>query len=139
MSVAEEAIASFFLILCTTITFKTPFKYVLPSTLLGFLSFIGIKVFSQFHVLYATLFTAFFVASISHLLARITKRPAQIFLIPGIIFLLQGVSLYRAFSSALSNDSPNMFHFLTKALAEAVGVSFGVLMANWFVPSKKIL
>lgn len=56
------------------------------------------------HELLGYLVAAFLVAVTSEILARILKKPATIFVLPGIIPLVPGVGLYRTMLCLVQND-----------------------------------
>jgi uncharacterized membrane protein YjjB (DUF3815 family) len=91
------------------------------------------------HISFATFVIAFVVAGLSHVIARITGKPAQAFLIPGVMFLVPGTSLYKAFSGAMSNDYELGMTLLVQAVVVTASISFALLLANWVVPSKRTL
>jgi len=73
------------------------------------------------------------------LFARATGKPAQAFLIPGVMFLVPGTSLYKAFSGALNADYQSAMTLLVQAVIVTASISFALLLANWVVPSKRTL
>lgn len=79
------------------------------------------------------------IGGISHIFARTTSAPAQCFLIPGVIFLVPGTYIYRAFSAALAGHGEEAVQLSLAAVSITCGVSFGILLANWLVPAKKTL
>ncbi len=125
---------------CFAIVYRIPKRYFIHAALLAMLAKVLIGVFEQkSHIAFAIFLTSFIVASISHLFARVTGKPAQAFLIPGVMYLVPGTSLYKGFSSALANDFTAMTQSLVLALTITASISFALLLANWVVPSKRTL
>jgi uncharacterized membrane protein YjjB (DUF3815 family) len=125
---------------CFTILFRVPPRFFIHTTLVGTIGALGVRMApSSIHSGYATLFTAFIVGCISHLLAKRTSQPAQIFLIPGVIFMVPGSILYRALRHGLNDDFTAMMSTFQLAGAITFGISFGLLLANWLVPSRREL
>lgn len=86
-----------------------------------------------------TFITAFIIGFISHILARWTGAPSQIFLIPGVITLVPGTFIYRAFNSALNNRMLETLQHGVTVITISAGISFALLLANWIMPSRKLL
>ncbi len=60
-------------------------------------------------------------------------------MIPGVIFLVPGTTIYKALTAALERHYTDAVALGATAAAITIGVSFGVLLANWLVPSRKTL
>ena len=88
---------------------------------------------------FATFITALGIGCLSHVFARTTRAPAQCFLIPGVMFLVPGTYIYRAFSAALDRKLEEAATLSLATVTITVGISFGLLLANWLVPAKKTL
>lgn len=126
--------------LCFAILFRTPVKYIPLTVLIGFIACTGIRMFpGDLHAGYTSFIMALLIACLSHLMARMTKAPAQCFLIPGVIFLVPGTWIYRAFSYGMHQDINNAALALIKAVIITTGISSGLLVANWLIPSRKTL
>lgn len=122
------------------VVFRTPRRYFFHTVIIGFCSAIGSSLFPKtLHVGLSTFFTALGIACMSHVFARLTRAPAQCFLIPGVIFLVPGTYIYRAFSAALEQKMDDAVNLGLAAVTITVGISFGLLLANWAVPTRKTL
>ena len=125
---------------CFAIVFNTPRRYFLHTVALGMLSGVGIHVFpASVHVGFSTFAVALIVGCLSHLLARATNKPAQAFIIPSVMFLVPGAYLYRGFAQAMAKDYLVMGESFLTAISITLAISFGLLLANWIVPSRKTL
>lgn len=125
---------------CFAVLFRTPKRYFLHTVFIGFCSGVGIRSFpATWHVGFSTFVTALSVASLSHIFARASRAPAQCFLIPGVIFLVPGTVIYRAFSAALEHKIDEAMTLCLAAITITIGISFGILLANWLVPPRKTL
>lgn len=125
---------------CFAILFRTPVKYLPLTVLIGFIACAGIRMFpANWHVGYATFIMALLIGSVSHTFSKFTKAPAQCFLIPGVIFLVPGTYLYRAFTAGMSQDINAVVSTLFTAIVITLGISTGLLVANWIIPSRKAL
>lgn len=122
------------------VVFRTPKRYFPHTLVVGVASCLGMAYFpKQWHVGFATFVVALAMASLSHVFARYTRAPAQCFLIPGVMFLVPGTSIYRAFSAALENRMEDAVTLALAAVTITVGISFGLLLANLLVPARKTL
>ena len=122
------------------IVFRTPKRYFLHTVFIGFVASLGITLLpAQWNIGFSTFVTALTVACLSHLFARATRAPAQCFLIPGVIFLVPGTYIYQSFSAVMRGDNPTGGTLALQALMITLGISFGILLANLVVPSRKLL
>jgi uncharacterized membrane protein YjjB (DUF3815 family) len=122
------------------VIFRTPRHYFPQTVLVGFFAGAAPRLFPEtWSVGFATFIAALGCGAISHVFARTTRAPAQCFLIPSVIFLVPGTTIYRAFSAALSDDSATAVALALNAVMTAFGITFGLLIANWVVPSRKTL
>lgn len=125
---------------CFAVVFRIPRRYFIHASLLAMLAKITVEIISPAgHIAFATFIASFLIASISHLFARYTGKPAQAFLIPGVMYLVPGTSVYGAFSAALVNDLAAMSSALILSLTVTASISFALLLANWVVPSRRTL
>ena len=122
------------------ILFRTPRRYFIPTILLGTMASMGMQSFPEsWNVGIATFAVALLVGIASQILARITDKPAQAFLIPGVIFLVPGATIYKSFTSALNHQMSSATLLMLNAAVVTLCISFALLLANWVVPSKKQL
>ena len=125
---------------CFAIVFRTPRRYFVHTVALGMLSGVAIHLFPpHVHVGFSTFCVALVVGCLSHLLARATGKPAQAFIIPSVMFLVPGAYLYKGFAQAIAKEYLNMGESFLTAISITLAISFGLLLANWVVPSKRTL
>jgi uncharacterized membrane protein YjjB (DUF3815 family) len=125
---------------CFAVVFRTPRRYFVATILVGFCSGTGLSLCPPaWHPGFSAFVTALAVACLSHVLARATRAPAQCFLIPGVMFLVPGTVIYRSFAAALDKRMDAATDLALQALTIALGVSFGLLLANLVVPPRKTL
>jgi len=126
--------------ICFSVVFRTPRRYLPLTVAVGTFSCLAPAFMPKaWHVGFKTFIAALATAALAHLVSRSTRAPAQCFLIPGVIFLVPGTYIYRSFSAALLEDTTTALSLGLAAVTITCGVSFGVLLANWLVPSKKTL
>lgn len=77
---------------------------------------------------------------LANFLARVTKRPSQVFQLPGMMLLVPGSFGFLSLSAFLASNNALMGtqRGFTMALVGAALV-IGVLVANVIVPSRKLL
>ena len=125
---------------CFGVIFRIPPKYFVHATVLAVIAKLGAaQIGEKAHIGFATFVSAFIVGSISHIFARLTGKPAQAFLIPGVMFLVPGTSIYKAFAGAMSADYQSAMALLVQAIVVTASISFALLLANWVVPSRRTL
>ena len=125
---------------CFAIVYKIPRRYFIHATLVAMLARLGMEgIRMHLHIAYATFITAGLVAVASHVFARATNKPAQMFLIPGVILLVPGISVFKFFTAMLEKKFSDANLHLVDAIACTFAISFAILLANWIVPSKRTL
>lgn len=73
---------------------------------------------------------AAFVTLFSEILARITKAPATIYLIPGILPMVPGGSLYYTTYALVTGDSEGVGYYGERTILAAVGIAFGLVVVS---------
>ncbi|MCX6116004.1 MAG: threonine/serine exporter family protein [Proteobacteria bacterium] len=125
---------------CFAIVYKIPIRYFFHAAVLAMLAKLSMEFLQPHsHIAFSTFLTSFAIASISHIIARITGKPAQAFLVPGVMYLVPGTAIYKGFSAALVNDFSVTVPSLISTLTTTAAISFALLLANWVVPSKRTL
>ena len=93
------------------------------------------------HIFLSNMAASFFVSVYSEVMARVTKAPSTVYLVPGIIPLVPGGKLYYTMSALVNSDMTafraNGLEMIEIALGIAVGI---VLMSTIFayLRSKRI-
>lgn len=134
----------FFMILlgstCFAIIFQVSRRFFILAVIVGVISGSAPGFFpTSMNAAVVTFFVAFGVSCLCNGIARISGTPAQGLLIPGVIFLVPGAKVYRAFTAAVTDSSANTSFLVFEAVLVTVAISFGLLIANWLVPVKKTL
>lgn len=126
--------------LCFAVVFRTPKRYLPHATFIGFVSLSGLNAFPKtWNLGLTTFFTALGIGCLAHIFSRMTRAPAQCFLIPGVILLVPGTYVYRAFTAMLAEQMQEAVTLSLVAVTITFAISFGILLANWIVPSLKAL
>ncbi len=75
----------------------------------------------------------------TNLMARVTDRPAQVFLVPGIVMLVPGAFGFLSFEQLLRGDPAMGTAHMFQTLLTAAALVTGTLLANASFPPRKIL
>ena len=70
------------------------------------------------------------VAVFSHLAARILKAPVTVFLIPGILPLVPGASIYNSVYYMIQDNQPQSSHYLAETLQIAGAIAMAVFLVD---------
>jgi len=140
LDVFLQVLAAFLGATCFSVLFRVPRAYLPHTITLGALTSAAVVYIpSSWAVGFGTFIVALTAGCLSHALARATNKPAQIFIIPAIIFLVPGTFIYKAFAAALEKDMDQSFTLFASAIIISIAISFGLLLANWVVPAKRTL
>ena len=115
---------------------------ILPASIGGFISWgiylIFYEVFGYGYFVSA-LIACVCVAFYSEILARKLKAPANLFLIPGVVPLIPGSSLYYAMSYAVTGEMDIAKTYSLKMIEFALGIAIGIsLVVAVFVMKERI-
>ena len=113
-----------------SIFFNAPKKLLLPSSVVGGVGWIIYLVMSVHFdnpLVYA--FTAaIFIAVSSEIFARLLKQPAIVIIIPGILPLVPGISLYNTVLYTIQKKYELAASTGTRAIIVSIGISLGILV-----------
>lgn len=113
-----------------SIFFNAPKKLLLPSSVVGGVGWIIYLVMSVHFdnpLVYA--FTAaIFIAVSSEIFARLLKQPAIVIIIPGILPLVPGISLYNTVLYTIQKKYELAASTGTRAIIISIGISLGILV-----------
>ena len=125
---------------CFSLSFRVPKKYIPITSFLSLFALLGERFLNSWmHVGFATFFTSLALSIACQLIARVSKSPAQIFLIPAFIILVPGTKLYNALTSALNSDFEGCANNLMMACIITTAISFALLLANWLLSTRQEL
>lgn len=78
-------------------------------------------------------------ALVANVAARLTQRPAQLFLMPGLFLLVPGALSFRSLETLLSGDAIVGISGLADVVLIASALVMGLLVANVALPARKVL
>ena len=127
-----QIIASFIAVLCFSVTLEVPKKYITTAGIIGAIGWIAYLVCVKLglSVVLASFMSAFIVAIISVILAKILNTVTTIFFIPGILPIVPGVAMYKMVYSMINNNTNAIFYFLLQALFIAVGIALAIFLTD---------
>ena len=113
-----------------SIFFNAPKKLLLPSSVVGgvgWIIYLVMMVHFDNPLVYA--FTAaIFIAVSSEIFARLLKQPAIVIIIPGILPLVPGISLYNTVLYTIQKKYELAASTGTRAIIVSIGISLGILV-----------
>ncbi|WML49925.1 threonine/serine exporter family protein [Neobacillus sp. PS3-34] len=132
MNIIEQLITSFIATGAFGVIFNAPKQSLIKCGLVGMVGWLiyVVMVNNQADTVLATLAAAFFVAVISHVLAKIYKTPVIIFSVAGIIPLVPGGLAYDAMRNFVENDYGSALTLAAKAFMLSGSIAFGLVFSE---------
>ncbi len=114
------------------ILFSIPRDSILKSGLVGALGWIGFYITSTYlkSNIAGTFFAAITVGVLGELLARHHKKPATVYIIPGIVPLVPGAGMYYTMLALVDNDFFLAANKGTETFFIAAAISIGVIIST---------
>lgn len=114
------------------ILFSIPRDSILKSGLVGALGWIGFYITSTYlkSNIAGTFFAAITVGVLGELLARHYKKPATVYIIPGIVPLVPGAGMYYTMLALVDNDFFLAANKGTETFFIASAISIGVIIST---------
>lgn len=111
-----------------SLMFKLDKKHLFVATLGGGFTFF---VYYVFEYLTSSLFASVFISScasavLSEFLARCRKAPTMLFIVPCVVPIIPGGSLYRTMFNLISGNLDLSWKYLTDTLLVAIGIAGGL-------------
>lgn len=126
-----QVIGAFVAACVLPIIFGIPRKHILADGIVGALGWLCyLLIMQKTTIVMATLFASMIVAFLSNLLARVMKAPVTVFLIPGILSMVPGTSIYRVIYYMIHNDSDSTRYYLMETLQIAGMIVFAILIVE---------
>lgn len=121
--------------------FSVPKGSVLLSTgscLVGWLAWLGASTYLASGAM-ASFMGALGLGLYANSMARLTKRPSQIFLLPGLILLVPGTLSFMGFEEFLKGDPLQGTLYLFESFLNAGALIVGLILASGALPPRKLL
>lgn len=132
-----QIMASYTAILSFSVVQRVPVKYLFFSALSGSVAWISYLMINNagHSVMAAAFLSTLILAVFSHVLARIIKAPVTVFLIPGLLPVVPGGSIYRCVYYIIGNNSELSVYYLMETLQIAGAMALAVFIADSVFPS----
>jgi uncharacterized membrane protein YjjB (DUF3815 family) len=132
MSIIKQFLLSFLTTAGFAILFSIPKDSIVKSGLagaLGWVTFYIISVLFKSNIL-GTFFAAIVVGILGELLARHYKKPATVYIIPGIVPLVPGAGMYYTMLSLVGKNFLDAANKGTETFFIAAAISIGVIIST---------
>ena len=102
--------------------------FVLFGVFLTTLTYVCFK--DSYSTLVCNMFASIIATMYSEIMARVIKAPTTVFLIPAVVPLVPGGSLYYTMLNLIRNDSEKIGYYGNQALLCALGISVGIIICS---------
>lgn len=120
------------------IFFGAPFSSIIPTGFSGAISWIVYYFFTNnYGPIAATFIASFCVGIFGEALAIIYKKPATVFITPGIVSLVPGAGMYYTMLYLVEKDFNNAASYGTQTFFVAAAIAIGIVTATVFSRSIK--
>lgn len=128
----KEFIYAFLSTLGFSIIFNIPKDSIVKSSLTGALGWV---IYLLVNINYSskvagTFFGAITVGMVGELMARLFKKPATVFIIPGIVPLVPGAGMYYTMLSIIEKNFIDAANFGSETLFIAASISSGIIIST---------
>lgn len=128
-----QFIYAFFATLAFAVFFNAPKKSLIHIGIIGGLAWISYIIISKsMNVVIAAFAASFLVSALSEITSTFFKKPATVYLMPGIITLVPGAGTYYTLTYIIDGDVKSAYIKGIETLSIAVAIAFGVLIASLF-------
>lgn len=132
MEILFQFLLAFFATISFALYFNTPIKAILPSGLIGGVSwslyFIILNQFSN--KILGILLAAFIVGMLGEVLAIKLRKPATIFITTGIISFVPGAGMYYTMSNIVAGDFSKATKFGSETFFIAAAIAVGIITST---------
>ncbi|MBC8590428.1 threonine/serine exporter family protein [Wansuia hejianensis] len=134
MDIILQFIYSFFATSGFSIYFSAPLNSIIPSGISGAISWsIYYYIIHTYNSKIIAIFLgSFIVGVLGEVLAIKYKKPATVFIIPGIVPLVPGAGMYYTMLALVENDFIKAASFGTETLFAAAAIAIGIIISTSF-------
>lgn len=127
-----QFIAAFIAVVAWSINLEIPKKYLVIVGLVGAIGWITYLITMYFNIseIFSYFLSALVVAILSLILSKVLKAVSTIFLIPGILPIVPGISMYKMIYSLINNNNEEAIHYLLQAIFIAVGIALAIFITE---------
>ena len=96
----------------------------------GWVTFVALRDFVLLSSINANLLASIVIAFLGEIYARREKKPVTIYVVPGIVVLVPGYSIYKAMNLFLNDYSSEGMTILLRARMESGAIAVGILVVG---------
>ncbi|HEY4543053.1 MAG TPA: threonine/serine exporter family protein [Tissierellaceae bacterium] len=141
MDIIFQLILGFFATLGFSILFNVPKKSIFPSGLVGAIGWMVSYIFTIYfdQKVFGTFIASFVIGMLGEIFAIKLKKPATVFIIPGITPLVPGAGTYYTMLYLIQKDYQTAIRSGAETLFVAAAIAIGVIFASVFMEYSKSL
>ncbi len=141
MQLIYQLVLGFFATIGFAVYFYAPLDSIFASGVAGGLSWVILYIFmNNFNnKILGTFLGAFLVGILGEFLARKLKKPATVFITPGIVSLVPGAGMYYTMLYLVQNDFPQALVVGSETFFMAAAISIGIIVSTIFSKSLRII
>ena len=117
---------------------EVPKKYLVYSGIAGTVGWAMYLLAEMFLPVGSVFFSAFCIALLSQIFARVLKCPVTVFLIPGIYPFVPGAGIYRTVYYIIVGSNSMAGHYLIETLTTAGMIALGIYIVDILYKLKKV-
>lgn len=121
---------------CFAYIFNAPYRCLLSAGFsggIGWLTFVFLRDYIFMSNITANFLAAAAIGILAEIFARLQKEPVTMFVVPGIIVLVPGYSIFRAMNMFIHDAVPEGLNILLKASTESGAIAVGILFVGILV------
>jgi len=132
MTILIQVIASFIGVVAISINFEIPKKYIGIVGLVGSIAWFTFLICNYFNLpeILSYFISTLVVAILSMILSKVLNAVSTIFLIPGILPTVPGVSMYKMIYYFINNNTEEATYYLLQAIFIAVGIALAIFITE---------
>ena len=121
---------------CFAFMFNAPYSCILAAGFsggAGWASFVYLRDYLYVSSIISNFLAAVCISIIAEVFARIQKQPVTMYVVPGIIVLVPGYSIFRAMNMFIHDSMSDGMTILLKACTESGAIAVGILFVGVLV------
>ncbi|BCN31930.1 threonine/serine exporter family protein [Anaeromicropila herbilytica] len=132
MTMLTQVLGAFVATIAFSIVIGVPKKFIVNTGAVGGFGWFIYLLFQNigYGVVLCYFISSIMVALLSHSFARIRKAPVTVFLIPGIIPLVPGISVYRTVYNIIINETGRSSYYLAQTLQIAGVIAIAIFIMD---------
>ncbi|MBQ5800525.1 MAG: threonine/serine exporter family protein [Clostridia bacterium] len=126
-----QVLGAFAAAITLSIMFDIPKKHIIVDGIVGAAGWLCYLLVTKVSTVYfAVFFASLLVALSATVLSKVLRTPTTVLMIPGLLPMVPGVSIYRVVYYTLENEPELIRHYLLEALQIAAMIAFAILIVE---------